>query len=43
MTGRNFDCGDKLGYMEAFVEYSLRHNKFGAEFKDYIKKLAKTL
>jgi len=43
MTGRNFDCGDKLGYMEAFVEYSLRHNKFGVEFKDYIKKLAKTL
>ncbi len=43
MTGRTFDCGDKLGYMEAFVEYSLRHNKFGNQFKDYIKKLAKTL
>lgn len=43
MTGRTFDCGDKLGYMEAFVEYSLRHDKFGAQFKDYIKKLAKTL
>ena len=43
MTGRTFDCGDKLGYMEAFVEYSLRHDKFGKQFKEYIKSLAKTL
>lgn len=43
MTGRTFDCGDKLGYMQAFTEYSLRHDKFGNEFKDFIKKLAKTL
>lgn len=43
MTGKTFDCGDKLGYMEAFVEYSLNHNKFGGEFKDYLKKLAKSL
>lgn len=43
MTGRTFDCGDKLGYMEAFVEYSLRHDKFGKQFKEYIKLLAKTL
>lgn len=43
MTGTTFDCGDKLGYMQAFVEYSLRHNKFGKAFKEYLKKLAKTL
>lgn len=43
MTGRTFDCGDKLGYMEAFVEYSLRHEQFGEDFKKYIKSLAKTL
>lgn len=43
MTGKTFDCGDKLGYMEAFVEYSLRHDKFGKEFKEYLKSLAKTL
>ncbi|MDG4953635.1 UTP--glucose-1-phosphate uridylyltransferase GalU [Actinobacillus equuli] len=43
MTGRTFDCGDKLGYMQAFTEYSLRHDKFGDEFKDFIKQLAKTL
>jgi len=43
MTGKTFDCGDKLGYMEAFVEYSLRHNKFGEAFKKYLKDLVKTL
>lgn len=43
MTGKTFDCGDKLGYMEAFVEYSLNHDKFGDAFKHYIKELAKTL
>lgn len=43
MTGKTFDCGDKLGYMEAFVEYSLNHNKCGTQFKKYIKKLAATL
>lgn len=43
MTGKTFDCGDKLGYMEAFVEYSLNHDKFGQKFKDYLKKLAKNL
>ncbi|QLB21483.1 UTP--glucose-1-phosphate uridylyltransferase [Vespertiliibacter pulmonis] len=43
MTGKTFDCGDKLGYMEAFVEYSLNHNKFGEKFKTYLKKLAKNL
>lgn len=43
MTGRTFDCGDKLGYMQAFTECSLRHDKFGNDFKEFIKKLAKTL
>lgn len=43
MTGKTFDCGDKLGYLEAFVEYSLHHEKLGGEFKDYLKKLAKSL
>ncbi|QIW15913.1 UTP--glucose-1-phosphate uridylyltransferase [Pasteurellaceae bacterium RH1A] len=43
MTGKTFDCGDKLGYMEAFVEYSLHHNKCGKDFKTYLKSLLKTL
>ena len=43
MTGQTFDCGDKIGYMQAFVEYGLHHPKLGAPFKDYLKKLAKSL
>ena len=27
MTGISYDCGDKVGYMKAFVEYGLHHNK----------------
>ena len=43
MTGKSFDCGDKIGYMEAFVEYGIRHAKLCKEFKTFIKNLAKTL
>ena len=39
MTGISYDCGDKIGYMKAFVEYGLHHNKLGNEFKSYLKAL----
>ncbi len=42
MTGRSFDCGDKIGYMQAFVEYGLQHEKLGKEFKNFLKELVKT-
>lgn len=32
MSGKSHDCGDKLGYMKAFVEYGLRNPKLGKEF-----------
>ena len=40
MTGKSHDCGSKLGYMKANVEYALRHNELGEEFKDYLKTLS---
>lgn len=40
MTGKSHDCGSKLGYMKAFVEYSMRHKKDGKAFKDWLKNLA---
>lgn len=43
MTGKTFDCGDKLGYVSAFVEYSLHHDKIGEQFKHYLKQLINTL
>ncbi|MCW9718819.1 UTP--glucose-1-phosphate uridylyltransferase GalU [Avibacterium sp. 21-599] len=42
-TGGNFDCGDKLGYMQAFVEYGVNHPKLGSEFSAYLKQFVKTL
>jgi UTP--glucose-1-phosphate uridylyltransferase len=40
MTGKSHDCGSKLGYMKANVEYALRHDELGEEFKSYLKTLA---
>ncbi|MGV3345111.1 UTP--glucose-1-phosphate uridylyltransferase GalF [Enterobacteriaceae bacterium LUAb1] len=39
LKGRSFDCGRKLGYMQAFVTYGLRNLEQGAAFRDSIKKL----
>lgn len=39
MTGESHDCGSKLGYMKAFVEYGLRHEEKGEEFSSYLKSL----
>jgi UTP--glucose-1-phosphate uridylyltransferase len=36
MTGKSHDCGDKLGYMTAFVEYGLRDAKLGVAFRERI-------
>jgi len=36
MTGKSHDCGSKLGYMMANVEYGLRHPSLGDDFKAYL-------
>ncbi|PSW03906.1 UTP--glucose-1-phosphate uridylyltransferase GalU [Photobacterium lipolyticum] len=43
MSGKSHDCGSKLGYMQAFVEYGIRHNSLGDDFKAYLKEIVKTL
>ncbi|XOV79151.1 MAG: UTP--glucose-1-phosphate uridylyltransferase GalU [Aestuariibacter sp.] len=40
MKGNSHDCGSKIGYMKANVEYALRHKELGAEFSEYLKTLA---
>lgn len=40
MTGTSHDCGDKLGYLQAFVQYGLRHPALGAAFSSWIKTLS---
>lgn len=37
LKGLSHDCGNKLGYMQAFVEYGLRHESLGKEFKTWLK------
>ena len=39
MTGKSHDCGSKLGYMKANVEYGLRHPEIAEDFKAYVKEL----
>jgi UTP--glucose-1-phosphate uridylyltransferase len=39
MTGKSHDCGSKLGYMKANVEYGLRHAELGEDFKAYLEGL----
>lgn len=34
--GKRFDCGNKLGYLKATVEYALQHPKLKQEFKAYL-------
>jgi UTP--glucose-1-phosphate uridylyltransferase len=39
MTGKSHDCGSKLGYMQAFVEYGLKHETEGKKFSGWLKEL----
>ena len=41
--GKRYDLGDKLGFLQATVEFSLRRADLGADFRSYLKKLVKTL
>jgi UTP--glucose-1-phosphate uridylyltransferase len=37
LPGRRFDCGSKLGYLQAMVEFGLRHPETGEAFAHYLK------
>jgi UTP--glucose-1-phosphate uridylyltransferase len=41
--GKRFDCGSKLGYLQANVEYALAHKELKGTFRAYLKKLAQDL
>lgn len=40
MKGKSHDCGSKLGYMKANVEYALRHPELGQQFKDFLSQIS---
>jgi UTP--glucose-1-phosphate uridylyltransferase len=37
--GIRYDCGSKLGYLQATVEYALRHSEVGSDFAAYLRTL----
>src|SRR5574340_854425 len=42
-TGKRYDVGDKLGFVETTIEYGLEHPQIGANLKNYIIEKAKEL
>jgi UTP--glucose-1-phosphate uridylyltransferase len=37
--GKRYDCGNKLGYLEATVEYALKHPELHEKFREYLEQL----
>lgn len=37
--GVRYDCGSKLGYLKATVEFGLQHTELGDAFRDYLDRL----
>ena len=38
-SGKRYDCGSKLGYLEATVEYGLKHPQLGDDFAQILARL----
>ena len=38
-SGKRYDCGSKLGYLQATVEYALGHPALGRDFRKYLQHL----
>jgi len=40
-TGTRYDCGSKLGYLQATVEFALAHPQLGKDFGKYLQSMKK--
>ncbi len=40
--GKRYDCGSKLGYLQATVEYALKHPELKEEFAAYLREMIHT-
>jgi len=36
-AGKRYDCGSKLGYLQATVEYALKHPELKDDFSSYLE------
>jgi len=43
MTGTSHDCGSKLGYMMANIEYATQHEELGDDFKAALREFVATM
>ena len=41
--GKRYDCGSKLGYLQATVEYGLKHPSLGGDFAAYLREMVSKL
>ncbi len=39
IEGKRYDCGDKLGYIQAVIDFSLKHPEIGSKVYEHIKKI----
>lgn len=39
--GKQYDTGDKLEHLKAVVEFALRRDDLGPEFREYLRELIK--
>lgn len=37
IVGKSLDCGNKIGYMKANIEYAIMHKEIGDEFIEFLK------
>jgi len=37
--GKRFDCGSKIGFLKATIEYALQHDEISSELKEYLKNM----
>jgi len=42
-VGKRYDCGSKLGYLQATVEYALAHPVLGRDFRKYLQRTSRTV
>ena len=40
-AGRRYDCGSKLGYLQATIEYGIKHPEVGERFSAYLNQMHK--
>ncbi len=39
--GKRYDCGSKLGYLKATVDFGLKHHELGDDFRNYLSTVIK--